>query len=75
MELKIMLVDDEPKVLRGLRSMIEHSGENWKITGEYKNGVEGLAAILNDCPDVVVTDIKMPCMDGLPSGPPRRRPT
>ncbi len=65
MELKIMLVDDEPKVLRGLRSMIEHSGENWKITGEYKNGVEGLAAILNDCPDVVVTDIKMPCMDGL----------
>ncbi|EMS73394.1 response regulator [Ruminiclostridium cellobioparum] len=65
MNLNIMLVDDEPKVLRGLRSMIERSGEDWYIAGEYKNGVEALAAVINQKPDVIITDIKMPCMDGL----------
>ena len=63
--LKIVIVDDEPKVLRGLRTIIERSGEEWSITGEFKNGVEALAAIINEKPDVVITDIKMPCMDGL----------
>jgi two-component system, response regulator YesN len=65
MRLNILIVDDEPKVLRGLRTIIERSNEDWNIAGEYKNGVEALAAIINQCPDVVITDIKMPCMDGL----------
>lgn len=65
MKLNIMLVDDEPKVLRGLRVIIERSEEYWNISGEYKNGVEALAAVINEKPDVVITDIKMPCMDGL----------
>ncbi len=65
MKLNIMIVDDEPKVLRGIRAIIERSGENWSITGEFKNGVEALAAIINDKPDVIISDIKMPCMDGL----------
>ncbi len=63
--LNIIIVDDEPKVLRGLRTIIDRSGEEWNITGEFKNGVEALAAIINEEPDVVITDIKMPCMDGL----------
>lgn len=65
MKLNILLVDDEPKVLRGLRSIIERSGEKWEVIGECRNGIEALDIISNSCPDVVITDIKMPCMDGL----------
>lgn len=65
MKLKILLVDDEPKVLRGLRTIIDRAGENWEVIGESRNGAEALDSISANCPDVVITDIKMPCMDGL----------
>ena len=65
MKLKILLVDDEPKVLKGLRTIIERANEEWEIVGECRNGLEALGAIEESCPDVVVTDIKMPSMDGL----------
>ncbi|HYE10120.1 MAG TPA: response regulator [Patescibacteria group bacterium] len=65
MKLRILLVDDEPKVLRGLRTIIDRANENWEIVGECRNGIEALALISQINPDVVITDIKMPCMDGL----------
>lgn len=65
MKLNILLVDDEPKVLRGLRAIIERSGEEWNIVGECRNGAEALEFMSENCPDVVITDIKMPCMSGL----------
>lgn len=64
-KLKILLVDDEPKVLRGLRSIINRADEEWEIIGECKNGLEALSAIEENAPDVVISDIKMPSMDGL----------
>lgn len=67
MTLKILLVDDEPKVLRGLEMVIKRAAPDgaWRITGQCKNGVEALRLIGAEPPDVVVTDIKMPGMDGL----------
>jgi two-component system, response regulator YesN len=65
MRLRIMLVDDEPMVLQGLRTIIDRANEDWEISGEYKNGAEALAALKENNPDVVITDIKMPVMGGL----------
>jgi two-component system, response regulator YesN len=65
MKLKILLVDDEPKVLKGIRTIIDRANEEWDVVGECRNGVEAFEQILGKHPDVVITDIKMPCMGGL----------
>ncbi|TCL61500.1 YesN/AraC family two-component response regulator [Hydrogenispora ethanolica] len=65
MTLKILLADDEPKVLRGMEMVIQRAGEDWEITGRARDGAGALQLIAQDRPDVVITDIKMPVMDGL----------
>lgn len=65
MSVNILLVDDEPKVLRGLKMIVERASSHWIVVGECTNGQEALNFIREDCPDLVITDIKMPCMDGL----------
>ena len=42
MSMNILLVDDEPKVLRGLKMIIERAGKQWAIAGECTNGQEAL---------------------------------
>ncbi len=58
---KIMLVDDEMHVLRILKLSLEKQG--YEIA-TYNNGEDALNALKQGWPDVLVTDIQMPCMTG-----------
>lgn len=63
---KVMIVDDESLVRVGFQTIIDWEAHGYQISGAYKNGLEAWEAIqLEGPPDVLLTDIKMPEMDGL----------
>ncbi|RKP58135.1 response regulator [Cohnella endophytica] len=61
----VMIVDDESLVRIGLQSMIDWERFGFRIAGVFKNGEEMLAAAAGQHIDVVLTDIRMPGMDGF----------
>lgn len=61
----ILIVDDETIFRRGLRKMIDTASDGWQIAGEAKDGYEALELVEQLKPDVVLTDIRMPRMDGI----------
>jgi two-component system, response regulator YesN len=62
---KVMVVDDEPIVRKGLISFIDWSELECKIVYEASNGIEALNKAAELSPDIIITDIKMPGMSGL----------
>ncbi len=62
---KVVFIDDETLVKLGLRSMLNWEEEGFEIEGDASNGSEGLDLILKTKPDLVITDIIMPEMDGI----------
>ena len=62
---KLLLADDEPWVLMGIKKMLQQSCPQYEIVGEVNNGFDAMQIILNGKPDVVISDIRMPGMDGL----------
>ena len=78
MTVHILVVDDEPDVEALVLQKFRHKIRDGAISFLFaRDGVEALAALkANGQIDLVVTDINMPRMDGLPSGPmPRCRAT
>ena len=65
MLLKVFLVDDEIATREGIRSSFPWDEENFTLVGEAPDGEIALPMIADEKPDVVVTDIRMPFMDGL----------
>jgi len=62
---KLMIVEDEPFIRAGLKQYF-----NWEDLGihtivEAENGKQGIVTALNEQPDLVITDIRMPEIDGL----------
>lgn len=62
---KLLLVDDEEDVREGLLREIDWNGCGYEIIGTAENGREALEAVDKLQPDVVVTDIQMPFLNGL----------
>lgn len=62
---KLLIVDDEPLVQIGLQSMLQWSDFDITICGTAFNGKQALEMIQSIHPDIVITDIKMPIMNGL----------
>ena len=63
--IRVMLVDDEVIVRRGICESIEWKKYDVCIVGEASNGVAALEMLPEVAPDIVITDIRMPLMDGL----------
>jgi PAS domain S-box-containing protein len=59
---KLLLIDDEPDILRVLSMSLKADG--YEVVSA-QNGPEGIAAFEKEKPDIVITDIKMPGMDGI----------
>jgi YesN/AraC family two-component response regulator len=62
---KVLLVDDERIIRDGISKMINWEALGLILAGTAKNGLEAYEFIKGNPPDIVITDIKMPDMDGL----------
>ena len=64
--MRILLVDDEPIVLKGVSTIIEQSGQkSWQVVGQCTSGEEALSLLEKAKPDVMMTDIRMSGISGL----------
>lgn len=62
---RVILVDDEPIILRSLKAAIPWDELNLEIAGEAKNGEGALALVHEASPHIIVSDIRMPGIDGI----------
>ena len=63
--LKVLIVDDEEVVRRGIVLGVDWSAPGCAVVGEAATGEEGLEVIRRYRPDLIVTDIRMPKLDGI----------
>jgi two-component system response regulator YesN len=63
--LKLLIVEDEPSVREGIIDMIDWHKEHITVVGACADGKEAWNFIQNDCPDLLLTDIRMPLISGL----------
>jgi two-component system response regulator YesN len=61
----VFLVEDEPLIRENIRNAIARSSEPYSCIGEAADGELALSIIQDLKPDILITDIKMPFMDGL----------
>ena len=61
----VLMVDDEEDVIRAMMKKIDWEGMGFRVIGYAHNGIEALDLVETEVPDVVLTDIKMPYMDGM----------
>ncbi|MCD7736441.1 MAG: response regulator [Lachnospiraceae bacterium] len=62
---KVVIVDDDPIVVKGLSELIPWKKYDCEVVGTAENGQEGLAMIRRLHPHMIFSDIHMPKMDGL----------
>ncbi len=62
---KLLIVDDEPLVQVGIKSMLNWQELNIEVCATAVNGQVALDIIEKQKPDIVISDVKMPVMDGL----------
>ena len=63
--IKIFLVEDEIAIRKGIKNSIDWEKEGYEFVGEAGDGELAYPMILKTKPDILITDIKMPFMDGL----------
>lgn len=62
---KVIVADDEPTALQFVLSLIEKRAADFSVVATTENGQDCLDQVEQHHPDVVITDIKMPAMDGI----------
>ena len=62
---RVMIVDDEPLILAGIASLLDWEEYGCQIGAKAANGQQALKLMEEQKPDIVITDIKMPGMDGI----------
>jgi len=66
-KLKVIVVDDEPRILKRMIRMVEEQGEVWEIIGAFSDGTEVMEGIEEQSLtfDLLLTDVQMPELTGL----------
>lgn len=59
---RVLIAEDDPRIARLLQTMLEADGYHVSVVG---NGEEAIAAVAEEPPDIVLTDVAMPRMDGI----------
>lgn len=62
---KLVIVEDERDVRRRVAGLIEKAKSRFQIISEYENGIDAYDGIISDNPDLILTDIKIPYIDGI----------
>ena len=62
---KVMLVEDEDLILQGIRYIIDWEELSMEVVAMAHNGKEALELFKKNPADIVITDVEMPCMNGL----------
>jgi two-component system response regulator YesN len=63
--LKVVIIDDEPKIRRGLKSLVEKVRLDMEVVGEAEDGEMALEVARKTLPDILLVDICMPFLNGL----------
>ncbi len=63
--MRVIVADDEEIIRNALAHMIDYSSIGYELVGIAQNGMEAYGMICDEYPDVVITDIRMPILDGL----------
>lgn len=63
--IQVLIADDEPFIRQGLMLLVDWEALGFRICGQASNGTQALESIPNMRPDLIISDIKMPGMDGL----------
>lgn len=63
--LKVLVVDDETVVRRGIVLGVDWAAMGCVVVGEAANGLEGIQAVERYKPNLIITDVRMPKMDGI----------
>lgn len=64
-KIKVFLVEDEAIIRSGVKKSINWEQEGYEFVGEASDGELAYPMILKEKPDILITDIRMPFMDGL----------
>ncbi len=62
---KVLLVDDERMILDGISQIVDWKSQEVELVGKAMNGIEAMDFIERNPPDIVITDITMPGLDGI----------
>ena len=62
---RMVIADDEPFIIQLIEKLIDYNRLAVEIVGTTTNGAAALELVREKKPDILITDIKMPCMDGL----------
>lgn len=62
---RIVLVDDEEHILRGLKKLIERIGSQYQVIGAFDRSTDALQFLRSHPVDILISDVRMPEMDGL----------
>jgi len=63
--IRVIIVDDEPLVREGLFYMLDWDNLDCQVVGQAENGIEAIELVKAVSPDIVITDIMMPGVNGL----------
>ena len=63
--IKVLIADDEVKVIQLIEHLVDWQAFEMEIVGRVNDGEKALETILQQQPDLVVTDIRMPVINGI----------
>lgn len=64
-QISVVIAEDEPLILNNIAKKVENSAECFKVIHKASNGMEVLEFLKKQLPDILITDIEMPGMNGL----------